>query len=318
MNCPRLAPQTNNTDSEVPRVAWYDQWTKHDESEAREATKLRESELYRCGCERCSPQKRVKTDKSHKSVAPYLNTRDSSYYQNMPYNRYELINLAQFMVDTTSKPKHKWTNFQRKALEQWHLRSKNLLNQLALGESKNGGFQALKECFSIINRLCFLGQLKKVTLQWHPNLSCGGEKAIGTCCYDSADNTLEILIDPEHNQPRGVNIVGTLLHEATHAFLSQYGCISNYPAECNCRKLKIQKNGSRGHGPAWRTLTAAIEDFAISNMGIGSHSSDFLGLTNSTKLDVMRGDPHPSLCELAKTFKGLKICPVTGEGLRKH
>ena len=318
MAYPRLAPQTNFLDPNVPIKPWYDQWTDDDEAEARKATERRQAELLRCECERCSPKKRSKHDKYHLLIMPYLQTRDSHYYQNMEYNRYELISLAQFMVDTFSKPQDEWTNFQRKALEQWHLRSKKLLHRLAFGTKNNSGFQALKECFSIINRLLFLGQLKKVTLQWYPNLYCDGYRAVGTCQYFSENNTLTICIDPDHSQPTSVNIVGTLLHEATHAFLEQYGCTSKYPAKCKCRKLVVQKIGSGGHGPAWRSLTAAVEDFAIKYLGIGSRSSDFLGLINSTRLDVQDGDPHPSLCELSRTFNDLKICPATGKGIRKH
>ena len=305
----RVAPLTDPTDQEIPGVSWYDQWTKDDECEARQATKARLSNLSRCDCERCSPAKRVKHEKFHPSVAPYLNTRNSSYYQNMQYNQYELVSLAQFIADTFSKPKHEWTNFQRKAQEQWQLRSKTLLQQLASDYNASNGFQALKECFSIINRLCFLGQLRKVKLRWIPNLYDENTSLLGCCSIDPSDHTLDICINPEHSKPKGVNIFGTLLHEATHAFLEQYGCTGSRSAACKCRNLQIVKVGRWGHGPAWRSLVAAVQDFAVSVMGVGSHSSDFLGLVNSTAIDVKKGDPHPSMCELEKTFKGLSICP---------
>lgn len=315
MSSHRLAPLNGPTGPDLPKISWYDQWTNDDEYEARQATKGRISTLSRCDCERCSPAKRVKHDKFHRSVAPYLKTRNSSYYQTMQFNQYELESLAQFIADTFSKPKHEWTNFQRKAQEQWHARSKNLLQQLASEYNINNGRQALKECFSIINRLCFLGQLRRVKLRWVPDLYDDGTSLLGCCSIDRQDHTLDICINPEHKKPKGVNIFGTLLHEATHAFLEQYGCIGSRSAACKCRNLQTLKMGRWGHGPAWRSLAAAIQDFAVSIMGIGSQSSDFLGLVSSTTFDVKKGDWHPSMCELDKIFNGLSICPETGKGL---
>ena len=155
-------------------------------------------------------------------------------------------------------------------------------------------------------------------LRWVSNLYVEEARALGCCSIDPWDHAIDICIDPEHSRPKGVNIFGTLLHEATHAFLQQYGCFGSRLTACNCRELRPRKYGRRGHGPAWRSLVAAVQDFAVSVMGVGSQSSDFLGLVNSTVIDVKKGDLHPSLCELDKVFKGLSICPETRKGLQKH
>jgi len=117
----------------------------------------------------------------------------------------------------------------------------------------------------IFNQLFFLGQLPLcgpfLDIRWSPR-----GKARRALSRTDGDCKTTIWINPYH--PRHFlsrnGILGTLLHELSHAFLQRYSCFGGVACDQNqlCIELWQENHGATSHGRAWQTLTAAIEDAA--------------------------------------------------------
>ena len=303
---PRHNRHQNNGSDSAARERQSNDWSRQDEDEAFNTISRFQIHLRPCTCRTHAPSQYHEVEGAHEQFQPYLSTRSSSYFCALQRNRYESLALAQFAMATFERDQREWASFQRSALQQWRSSSRVLVRNLRHGGHRQG-YQALRDCHSIINRIFFLGQIKLASLEWVENLGNGSR--LGDCT--ALWNGVRIRLNSDLHEDDGELAVGTLIHEMTHAFLQLYGCRNTSSDACSCFDLRSINNGKKGHGRAWQRLIAAIASFARDYMDISLPLDEFVNLQYSAQYDIRRGGPHPSACDIANSFARLQLnsCP---------
>lgn len=125
----------------------------------------------------------------------------------------------------------------------------------------------------------FLGLIGDVSFHWD-RAKCSSINAIGVSYYDDEVNRHAIALHPEmlwKSTNPGPYMLGVLLHECCHAFLSTY-CCRKHTRSCprSCREDVKRHIGTTGHGTAWTRLATHVEAMAKEYLdeGIDLHIQD--------------------------------------------
>ena len=124
----------------------------------------------------------------------------------------------------------------------------------------------LEQRLNLLDDYFFCGILKRwIAIRWVDEFP-GNLRHNGQVYRDPQDETLHIIEIriPQEVQVTGVvsfrrfqRLVGTLLHEMTHAAFDIYMCRC---CSCSCLINMVDSYGIEGHGPSFRDLGRGIED----------------------------------------------------------
>lgn len=182
------------------------------------------------------------------------------------------------IIDPDQPRSHLLSVPQRRAIQAfkyWYMNKK--AHVLRLKWSPQSLVDQAIECF---NQLFFLGELPdhtsdeiarkslKVERTSPPSHRCRGETH--TVVRGKKRQLVEttMWLDLEHPAQffNGHELLNTILHEMCHAFLQRHSCYNGGGDGCRgnqvCVELCQENYGATGHGRAWQTLAAAVEEAA--------------------------------------------------------
>jgi hypothetical protein len=162
--------------------------------------------------------------------------------------KYEALYLVRASIEYIIRPEDQMNSVQREALQR--LRSMSLRQLGWQNDAKALGRDQLQDIVECFNRIFFFGAVK-VDIMWK-DLEEGllGDYGYGTIRIDPT------LTDPMENEDydrRKWNRLGTILHEAAHAFLDQL-------AYQRCPTFAENVMNSDQHGRAWQALVLSLSD----------------------------------------------------------
>ncbi len=256
--------------------------------------------LPACICRDCMPKAYTSDAHQHDRLRASVCTRSSQYHQQLPLHRFEVLDLAQTAVASFQRPRDQLCNFQRQALvdwRRWHARYWHALDRAE--DASTVGSACLRACLSIANRLFFLGAIGDVQILWNSAL---WPRFLGVTqlppnrlpWIELSPRTVQVWAGPAARPEERVGqLVGTLFHEAVHAFIHKHACNGeDRQRACACLARGEQNLGSSGHGRGWQMLAAAIEAFTRAELGVAVSLSRArtlaLGLDPATSCDLRK------------------------------
>ncbi|KAF2182581.1 hypothetical protein K469DRAFT_690701 [Zopfia rhizophila CBS 207.26] len=159
--------------------------------------------------------------------------------------QYEALHLARQCIAYFDRPKKYLNDTHLNAVEIFRRNKKQLGRRIGwIDGSRAMSKERLMDILMILNDIFFFGAIRLFEFEWAPKLAA--ERTIDPDEYDE---------NPWEGNSKGRKLVrlSSLLQEALHEFLELYTC-----GTCETFKSNI---GRDGHGRAWQSVTAKLEEF---------------------------------------------------------
>lgn len=225
-----------------------------------------------CTCYVCAPALYEPDQSKHTKATSYMSTRAGDYYMLglLAHEPLQLIDAAIRSFDRNDE----LGPSQRRALQLWQSWAKQHLPGLQAPSEHRAwpSERDMQDLVAIFNQLFFLGAIQNVRFRWDEALKHLNSFGITTHAQWPYVGEVNVALDPVplalQSSSRVSSMLGTLLHECTHAYVNQLGCAGSRCGEQSCKARFNPNVGNSGHGRAWQWLAEAVERVARSSLGI--------------------------------------------------
>ncbi|KAH9838908.1 hypothetical protein Tdes44962_MAKER01759 [Teratosphaeria destructans] len=226
------------------------------------------------------------------------------------------LETVQRAIESFDKPVALWDRSQQAALANLQARASTF--KIRLGQ---GDHSMLQEIVRLFGDIFFLESMRNLAaVESSPRLYGNLGNTISSSQVlqngTSAHVRIQIANDVEGPMSSGENVMGTILHECVHAFISLTACMGLCSAACE-RQAQDELGTKSRHGSAWQILAEATE--RVANDTIPGFCVK-LGRTAEIETHILREGLVLPREVMAKCFPGKKLkledWGASGLGLR--